>query len=330
MADLETLLAPVVGDNPAGESLSYDAQRQAVDHVFETSASGEPLGGEDVDWRSILRAIEELSARTKDIWLPIYMIRAGAKSGDLETVERGSLYLAGLCETLWDTMYPSLDDLGFQGRRGPCESLTSIGGFLSPLRHLVLIEHPRHGRFTGKDVERFAAEGEGADGYGAFRAALDDLPSEAVAEKISRLGAIRDAIGRVEAVLSQNEQGEGGVDFSATYVVLDSLRRSLASFAAVGEKSQSDNADATTSPAETIEATGTVKGRIETRDDAIRAIESAIDYFRRREPASPVPVALNRAKAWVAMDFLSILEDIAPDSIGDARRVLTSQRNEPG
>lgn len=330
MADLETLLAPVEGDNPAGENLGYDPQRQAVESAFETSASGEPLSGEAVDWRSILRTIEELSARTRDIWLPVYMMRAGAKSGDLEAIERGARYLAGLCETLWDTMYPSLDDLGFQGRRGPCESLTSIGGFLLPLRQLTLIQHPRHGRFTGEDMERFAAEGESADRYGAFRATLDDLPSETVGDNLSRLDAIRDALARVDAILTQNEQGETGVDFSPTYAVLDSLRRSLAGFAGVERESESERSEETSAPAENAGAGGRISNRIETRDDAIRAIDAVIDYFRRREPASPVPAALNRAKAWVAMDFLSILEDIAPDSIGDARRVLTSQRNENG
>ena len=45
-------------------------------------------------------------------------------------------------------------------------------------------------------------------------------------------------------------------------------------------------------------------------------------YYARHEPASPVPLALKRARAWVTLDFLTVLQDIAPDSLSDARRVL--------
>jgi predicted component of type VI protein secretion system len=60
----------------------------------------------------------------------------------------------------------------------------------------------------------------------------------------------------------------------------------------------------------------------------LKALDAIVDYYRRREPGSPVPVAIARAKSWVNLDFLSVLEDIAPDSVGEARRVLTSKRDE--
>ena len=332
MADLEALLAPVSEAEPAGADLSDDDRRQKLDLVFETSASGEESGGDEVDWRSVVRTIEEQSALTKDIWLPVYMARAGARAGDLETVELGCRYLAGMCETYWDSMYPALDVLGFQGRRSPCESLTSIGRFIRPLRQLALVEHPRHGNFNGEDIEQFAREGELAAGYGMFRAALDETPPEQVAETVERLDRIREAIGRVDAVLTEHANGDTGVNFSTTYATVDSLRSGLAGFAGLATvaepaaEGQSELPSASPTPGAGVG----MPGRIDSREDVIRALDAAIDYYRRREPASPVPVALHRAKAWVGMDFLAILEDIAPDSLNEARRVLTSQRNESG
>lgn len=330
MADLETLLAPVADGGPAGADLSYDDRRQQMELAFETPASGETPASEEVDWRAVLRTIEEQSAFTKDIWLPVYMARAGAKSGNLEIVEKGCLYLAGMCATFWDSMYPSLEEYGFQGRLGPCESLTSIGGFIGPLRRLTLIEHPRHGRFSGEDIERFTANGEAADGYGIFRAAVNDVPNEQIAATLNRLNRIRDALSQVETILAEKADGAAGVDFSATYQVLDSLRQALASFAGP-EAAPAQGVGPSLEAGLEQQAqggSGAVPARIDSRDAVVRAIDAAIDYYRRREPASPVPVALSRAKAWVEMDFLSILEDIAPDSIGDARRVLTLRKNE--
>jgi len=39
-----------------------------------------------------------------------------------------------------------------------------------------------------------------------------------------------------------------------------------------------------------------------------------------------MPVLLTRARDWVPADFLTILEDIAPNGVDEVRRVLVSQR----
>jgi type VI secretion system protein ImpA len=56
----------------------------------------------------------------------------------------------------------------------------------------------------------------------------------------------------------------------------------------------------------------------------VRTLDQLIDYYRRREPGSPVPVALVRAKKWVGMDFLAVLRDISPESLDEVRKILVS------
>jgi len=331
MAELDTLLRPISEASPAGADLTYDEQRQAIVRAFDTSASGEPQSGDEIDWQQILREVEAQCELTRDIWLPVYMARAGARAGNLEAVERGALYLAALCETYWETMHPQIEDGDFQERRSACESLTSIGGFIGPLRRIPLLEHPRFGRFSGADIEDFARDGDGAEGYGMFRSALDEADAEEVAATAERLGRIREALVRVDVALCEYGGGAGGVSFQPLYAVLDSVRSGLSAFTGLQpvDAASAEEQDRTGAPGGTAEAARVgLPGRIDSRADVIRALDAAIDYYRRREPASPVPVALSRAKSWVEMDFLAILEDIAPESLGDARRVLTSQRGE--
>jgi predicted component of type VI protein secretion system len=59
-------------------------------------------------------------------------------------------------------------------------------------------------------------------------------------------------------------------------------------------------------------------------------IDAIAEYYARCEPGSPVPFALRRARDWVSLDFLSVLEDIAPNSIDEARRVLKNGRSNDG
>ena len=113
--DLETLLAPVSEESPAGEDLSYDGERQLIEQAFDVPAD-DP---EQPDWRDTIKLIAAQSERTKDVWLAIYLARAGARQGRLETIEAGCQMLAGLFERYWDSVHPTLDELGFQGRKGP-------------------------------------------------------------------------------------------------------------------------------------------------------------------------------------------------------------------
>ena len=231
--DLEELLAPVSDDDPVGPDLAYDAERGTIEQAFDSSASidtsGETSSAAEIDWRPIIGMIEQQSARTKDVWLAVYLCRAGARSGQLALVETGAKYLAGLLEQYWEKAHPQLEEYGFQGRKGPCESLSRRGEFLGPLERTPLLEHPRLGRFSGADFERFRAGAE-AEGYGLFRAALADTPDETLVEIMGRLDAIVESIRRADAVLTTHADGDTGANFQPTYDLLAQMKKAVQSF----------------------------------------------------------------------------------------------------
>lgn len=312
---LEELLAPVSEDAPGGEDLFEDPGRQQLEQAFEEEAAS-------VDWRDVLNQISEQSARSKDVWLAVYLARAGAQMGQLATVVTGAQMLAGLFDTFWDTMHPSLEEYGFQGRNGPCASLTRIGAFLGPLKRVALIEHPRLGSYSGEDFQRFEREGDTADGFGMFRKALEDVEDGALQSVIDSLDALREAIRRVDTVLVENAGDDTGTDFTATYETIESIRRAVAPYAGlVAEEAEAaDSGDS--SAAETGGGGPRIAGKVESRDDVVKALDAIADYYQRREPASPIPVALRRVRGWVSMDFMAVLRDIAPNSVAEASTVL--------
>lgn len=333
--DVEELLAPVSEEAPTGPDLAYDGERGAIEQAFDSSVSidttGETSGAAEIDWRTIINMIEQQSARTKDVWLAVYLCRAGAKSGQLALVETGALYLAGLLERYWENVHPQLEEYGFQGRKGPCELLGRRGEFLGPLERTPLLEHPRLGRFSGADFERFRASAEAADGYGMFRAALADTPEETLTAIIARLDAIASAIKRADAVLVANADGDTGANFQPTYDLLAQMKKAVQSFTSAPAAEEAAEAEAQASAE--MGAAGApsgggprIAGRVESCEDVVKALDAIADYYRRREPTSPVPAALQRVREWVNLDFLSLLEDIAPNSLDEAKRVLVTQR----
>jgi len=327
---VEALLAPVSEDNPVGEDLSYDSGRQIIEAAFETTASGSASTEGEINWRDIVGLIEQQSKQTKDLWLPIYLMRAGARMGQIEVIDTGSGYLAGLLDQYWDHVHPQLEEYGFQGRKTPLESLTRIGEFLGPLKSTILIKHPRLGSYSAADLERFSVGGDSEDGYGMFRAALAEMPVEDQQAIVAHLDAIKTGVTRADAIMTANSDGETSINFKNFYDSLAVIRKGLVSFLPKGVV-ESDDEEPADAPANSgsggSPARSSAPGAVESREDVMKALDAIGDYYRRKEPTSPVPLALKRAREWVTLDFLAVLEDIAPNSIDEAKRVLMSNRN---
>lgn len=327
MADVEALLAPVSEGNAVGDDLSYDSERQVIEQAFETSASGGAANEGEVSWRDIVGLVESQSARTKDLWLAGYLTRAGARMGRIDVVARGAQYLAGLLDRYWEKVHPQLDDYGFQGRKAPLESLTRLGDFLNPLRNAILVRHPRLGEYSSNDIERFSKGGDAEEGYGMFRAAMAEVKPEELEAVVAELDEVKSGFVRADAIMTQNAGSDTSVNFQPTYEALASMRKALISFLPGAEAPEDEAAAGGDAGGYGGGGGGgRAPGSVESRDDVIRMLDTIADYYRRKEPTSPVPLALKRAREWVTLDFLQVLEDIAPGSMDEARRVLTSNR----
>jgi len=316
---LEKLLAPVDEENPVGQDLSYSNERQQIEQAFE----GEAGEDDERDWREVMRLIEEQAEQTKDIWLPVYVCRAGAQAGSLETVAMGAQALAGLFEQYWDTVHPQLEELGLMGRKAPCDSLATRGGFLMPLERTVLVAHPRLGAFTGEDIQRFAREREGADNYGMFRALLEDRGDDVLQEAIGQIDQIEDGLRRADQVFTSAAAGEPSPNYAPTYATLQALRQSLGQFLSTPMEAPADEASGDEGGGGGGGSAGPrISGRVENRDDVIRSLDLIADYYRRAEPSHPMLPLLDRVREWVSMDFMGLMKQIAPDAMNQVRDLL--------
>lgn len=339
--DVETLTAPLsdTDGERAGPDLSYENRRTAIKAPFLLYSNGESV--EERAWRESVSAIRDEITETRDVELAVLLTRGGANVGDLSVVQDGADLLAGLLEKMWADVHPAFDgEPDFIGRKSMCDSLTKIREFTAPLKRATVFEH-RQGRVTGEDLERFASEGGSAEGYAQFRGAIETNDPERAAEikaafgeAIARLDAIRAAIKRTDVALVANAGDDTGTNFQPTYDVIDSLRSAVSPFAGVEEvpAASAANAAADHSVAQVSgesPAGPGLSGRVNTREDVIRAIDAVVEYYAAREPSSPVPVLMKRARHWVEMDFLDVLADLVPESVDGARRVLVSKIDAP-
>lgn len=319
-------ILPLLDLAPGGPDLAYDPERQQIDQAFDSAVSIDASGiveDREVDWRAIIDKIWIQAEHTRDLWLPVYLCRAGAAAGRMDIVALGAQYLAGLLENCWAVMHPSLEDYGFQGRKGACDTLASNAEMLLPMERLPVLTHPRHGVFTCKDMMRFHHEGSAAEGWGMFRMVLDEIGETELRATAAHLDLLQDGMARVDAVLSAQAGADTSPNFKPLFTMLVDIREGIRAFLLDDEPEASHEA-------ETVDAIPDlaalrVSGEIRDRDDVLRHLDQINRYYRQHEPSSPVPLLLERARKWVALDFVSILEDIIPGSADDAARLLRSR-----
>jgi type VI secretion system protein ImpA len=327
--DIEPYLAPVSDEEPAGPDIYDWPERDAIQSLIERDDADVPAS----EWPPAIKKLRELARQTRDMWVAVRLTEAGARAGDLETVDDGARLLAGLLERDWDELHPKLSDYDFEARANMPASLTRIREFLGPLKRTTLFA-TRVGSFSAADLERFSLEGDAADGYGMFRVALDQLRQQGQLEStaqglVDRVDSIRDAIRRADAVLTANSGSDTATNFQPTYEAIDSIRRLILPYAGVAAEPEAETGPADMGSGALMSGGGgRIGGRVDSREDVIKALDAIADYYRQREPASPVPVLLKRARHWVNMDFLAVLQDLVPGSVDEAKTILVSKLEE--
>jgi type VI secretion system protein ImpA len=336
---LEQLLAPVSDDAPCGEdldeSVEFDTLRAAFDDNFPIDSGvsrlseGEP-GPPPVDWRELFDQVEQLCDRTKDLWLAVSYARCGFVRADPDIVVQGLEFTARLLEEKWDDVHPVIDDPNGRVRAPIFEDLARRGAFAMPFLELPLVIGSRSSLRAGQLLD--AHENGGAsDSFVEVRMTLDQLDDEAKAAVAEQLRTMLGCFARIETVLRERE-APGRPDFSTARDTIMAVEEAYLALAGLGAAESSDEGgDAGgegDSGAEAIGGGGAAfGGAVKSRDDVIRALGAIEQYYTRAEPGHPMRLAIGRLRAWVNMDFIAILEDIAPRSLDEVKSVLLERRD---
>ncbi len=130
MVDIDAILAPIPGDNPAGEDLRYES---VYDEIKEARRADDLLDRGDwdreiktADWNKALAlSVEILTERTKDLQVGAWLTEALVKTEGFEGLAAGLKILTGFLNEFWDNVYPEIDEGDLEYRLGPLEFLNN-------------------------------------------------------------------------------------------------------------------------------------------------------------------------------------------------------------
>lgn len=126
--DLDAILAPVPGDNPAGEDLRYSS---IYDEIKEARRADDALDRGDwkheiktSDWDKVITtAVEALSKKSKDLQIAAWLAEALTNTEGFNGLATGFKILTGFLGDYWDHLYPMIEEGDLEFRIAPIEFL---------------------------------------------------------------------------------------------------------------------------------------------------------------------------------------------------------------
>ena len=125
------------------------------------------------------------------------------------------------------------------------------------------------------------------------------------------------SLARIQALMVQRFSPDLVVDLATVRGMLASIKAVLPAIEVIAEV-EPDITQATQMPSRQA---GSVHG-VESRQDAIRAIELVCEYLERSEPTNPAQLLLRRAARVINKDFLQLVRELAPDAVKDVARIM--------
>ena len=330
---LQDTLAAFSDAQPSGADPEYDADFQELERAArpgeERQAGAEIIAAEEPDYRDVAQRAEAILERCHDLRVAVYFILGAAWQRGFPGLADGTSYVRGVLETFWDSCHPELDrddpeDMALF-RVNTMRGLTDGATVLRAVRHAPLALSNAFGRVTLRDLEVADGEREPREGEeviadpAKISAAFQDTDPETlsgIAEAARR--ALAD-IRAIEAVFDTQVPGQGPDLAPLSKLLFKAVKRlDEATGGAPADAAAADEdgaAGAPAQPAATAGAAGGPPGTITSQADVTKALDRILEYYRRHEPSSPLPVLLERAKRLVGADFVTIMKDMAPGGV---------------
>lgn len=338
-ADITRWLSDVTPDSPCGEDEEYSAEFRAL----EQAVAGKPGAqyGETVipatppDWAAARSLAGVMLERARDLRVAVHYTRASLMRDGVSGMARGLALVEGFLDTHWQNVHPQLDASDGNDPTARVNAMSGLieGGALpADLRDVPLVSSRGQQGVTLRVIDLFTGEQPPVDGIDmptgeSIEAAFAQEGKASIDATLAALRASIASVGRIEALLTEHVGPTRALDFAPLTKVLLRIAGFVAAHApasdpylhqAAGENStQPADADNPSQPA----AAASRSTQIASAQDVIAALDAICTYYARYEPSSPLPVLLQRARRLVGKSFIEIIEDVAPDGVGQFRHL---------
>lgn len=216
-SDLDALLVLVSEQAPCGPNLEYDPTFFQIEAEAREKLDPELSLPLNPNWIEISKLARTLLARSKDLRVAIYLLRALVAREGLPGLARGLYVIRRLVADYWNCLHPGLEDDDPTWRLNVLAALSDSDGLLKQIRRVPVVDIPQHGWVTIGDiltVQRTAFQKD-------LTRDLDDRIQRTAAIVAADNGAFRDVVEEVHSSVHElrralakelNHQAQGPLD----------------------------------------------------------------------------------------------------------------------
>ena len=351
LLDFDSLLAPIAGDEPAGESLPFavrmkldDARKEVNPELFDPDDPLRPDEPRPADWKAIIRLTKEtLTDTSKDLMAAARLLEALVKDHGFAGLRDGLQLMRRMVEECWDRIHPSIEDGDLEVRATPFNWLDDPdrgARFPTSIRMVPVLQHD--GLPVSWHNWKQSQEGKGPLKGEAFEEAVRAAPLELCKTMVEDLEAGQQELTQLTKLLDGKlgEVAPGMTEFSRALVDCLTLAQQLL------KKKTPAGGDEEAAPAPTADGdapaadgeaapagaaaggpagAGAPAKRMVTREDVYKQLRDAANLLQRIEPHSPIPYLLLRAIDLGGMPFPKLMKALIRDE-----NVLTEMNRELG
>lgn len=337
--DVGRLLTDVTADAPCGSDPEYDPT--FLELVREAQGKPQMEMGDQVipavppNWKAVCGKAQEILTRAKDLRVATYLCRGLLSTDGLVGLASGLELLVEMVRKYWDGVHPVLDPDDGNDPVMRINALSLLGDrdlMVASLRETPLVSSRALGRFSQREIDIAA-------GRQPAPAGMDTPPEMSVIEaafmdcdpdELQATFQACEVSAAATAELGQLLQEKAGQkpDFDPLREELGRIGKTLGEQLKrrgiglpVPEPAATDGGAAAATTASAAAAAPAMNGEITSRTDVVNALDRVIEYYRQREPTSPVPLLIERAKGLVHKDFLEIIRDLAPDVLAQVEKI---------
>lgn len=309
--DVERLIAPIAGDNPAGKPPPFDLIRQLDDSRKEGDPFGPPR---KQDWPGIVQlATDALANTSKDMLVAARLTEAATVTKGFAGLRDSLTLLHRLLSECWDRLRPIPEEgEGFDVRGGPLLWLNDASRgakFPYTLSSVTFVE-VRGEKFNNLDW-RGARRAE-------FDAALGNVKPEAIRHLHDDVTAARAELEKLAKVVDERmpELGINLLSGPGTIgTVLTDISESVADLMRKFGLDQQQESETETDHSPSADGQPPVsKSPSSTRAELYRQLEGIADALQRLEPHSPVPFLIKRAVKLGGLPFPQLIRAMIDES----------------
>jgi len=318
-------------DAPCGADLEYDNTFLELSQAAQGKPETQFAPAEPPNWREVQDISQSLFERTRDLRVAMHWARAKVQLEGLRALPDTLRLFVGLLDRFWDTLHPTPDpdDGDAYARLNVLNLLAEVEGLVGDTRSALVIQNRSIGELRVRDIEVMLGKYPPRDGESPMsRAQVEQMLSAAIEQNPALATVASSALVHLKelsSLLNDKVGIERAPDVRPLHNLISCVAQAMpaagADEEAATEGEEAEGGESGGGGAKRAAGKG-LSGGVDSRADALKAIDMVCDYLERTEPTNPAQLLLRRARRLINKNFLQLMRELAPDALTEVARIM--------